>query len=188
MQAIPGIRVYAPLDGHDLERVINEVVEIEGPTYVRLSRFPSPTFSARPADAGERVAEATVLREGADLQVFTTGTLAAKVLEAGERLASGGLSARIVGVTRIKPLGPSIARMVAERPATPIAVVEEHNIHGGLADALSCLLDEAGIAHRIARIGIPDRFGESGPPEALLEAFGLAGEPLAEGLRRAARR
>jgi transketolase len=66
----------------------------------------------------------------------------------------------------------------------PIAVVEEHSIHGGLADMASSLLDSHGIKHRLNRIGIKDRFGESGPPEALLEAFGLAGEPLVQALER----
>jgi transketolase len=188
MQAIPGIRVYAPVDAHDLERVMNEVAEVDGATYVRLARFPSPVVTPKPTSTSERVSDFTELRPGRDLLVFTTGTIAAKVLEAAEALAARRVEARVLGITRLKPLGPSIAALVGAAPAMPIAVVEEHNIHGGLADGLSALLDEHRLPHLITRIGIRDRFGESGHPDALLEAFGLAGEPLVKALQGAAER
>jgi transketolase len=188
MQVIPGIRVYAPLDGNDLARVMDEVVEVDGPTYVRLSRFPSPLLTAPVGADDGRAADFVELRKGSDLLVFTTSTLAAKVVEAADALAQGGIAARVIGVSRIKPLAPSVAGLISESATTPLAVVEEHSIHGGLADTLSAVLDEAGRPHLIHRIGVPDRFGESGPPEALLEAFGLAGAPLIDRLRRIVRR
>ncbi|WP_053239714.1 transketolase family protein [Pleomorphomonas koreensis] len=187
MQAIPGIRCYAPIDGNDLARVMNEVADIEGPTYVRLSRFPSPLLTPPVASATERAAACRVLAEGDDLLVLTTSTLAAKVVEAAAALKDEGIGIRLLGITRLKPLGAEIADEARKLAGKPIAVVEEHSIHGGLADGLSALLDGAGIAHRIERIGVPDRFGESGHPDALLEAFGLAGAPLRERLRAAAR-
>ena len=187
MQAIPGIRVYSPIDAHDLQRVMDEVSEIDGPTYVRLSRFPAPLFTPAP-QPGERVADYSILRPGqgsaSTLTVVTTGTIASKALVAAATLEAEGHSVRVVGVTRIKPLGESLTTLL--RGATRIAVLEEHNIHGGLADSLSCLLDQAGQPHCLTRIGIQDRFGESGPPEALLEAFGLAGPKLLDALRKAA--
>jgi len=187
MQGIPGIRCYAPIDGNDLARVMNEVAEVEGPTYVRLSRFPSPLVTPAVASASERAAAFRVLTEGKDLLVFTTSTLAAKVIEAANALKAEGIGIRVLGITRLKPLGEEIAAEVKAFAGKSIAVVEEHSIHGGLADGLSALLDGAGIAHRIERIGIPDCFGESGHPDALLEAFGLAGAPLKAKLKATAK-
>ena len=188
MDGIPGIRVYAPLDGNELARAMNEAVGVEGPTYVRLSRFPSPLLTPTPASGAEPVADYHLLQDGDDLIVLTTGTLASKVMEAARTLKAEGISAKVIGITRLKPLAEGIAEIIRTPPSLPVAVVEEHSIHGGLADMLSCLLDSKQISHRLARIGIADRFGESGPPEALLEAFGLAGEPLAQALRNLVRR
>jgi transketolase len=118
------------------------------------------------------------MREGDAATVVTTGTLATKVAEAADVLAAEGIRLTIVGVTRLKPLSKELC----------IAVVEEHSIHGGLADLLSCELDKRGIPHLLHRNGIEDRFGESGHPQKLLEAFGLAGAPLCERLRSIAGR
>lgn len=184
MQAIPGIRVYAPIDGNDLARAMIEAVEVDGPTYVRLARFPSPQLTPVVADGDGRVADYHLLRDGSDLTVLTTGTLVAKVLAAADQLRARGISAKVVGITRLKPIADSVADLVAAAGTARVAVVEEHSIHGGLADMVSSLLDRKQIPHCLARIGIADRFGESGPPEALLEAFGLAGEPLVHALSR----
>jgi transketolase len=188
MQAIPGIRVYAPIDGNDLARAMNEAMEVDGPTYIRLARFPSPQLTPSPAGGNGRVADFHLLRDGADLTVLTTGTLTTKVLDATDKLKARGISAKVVGITRLKPIADSIADIVARAGAMPVAVVEEHSIHGGLADMVSSLLDRKRIPHCLARIGIADRFGESGAPEALLEAFGLAGEPLVQALSSLVRR
>jgi transketolase len=185
MQAIPGIRVYAPIDANELLRAINEVVQYVGPTYIRLSRFPSPLLTPAVRGPDERVSDYTILREGKHLLLFTTGTVAGKALAAVTELEKENLSIKVIGVTRIKPLADNIADLIAQASTVPIAVVEEHNIHGGLSDALSALLDEKKQLHQVTRIGIQDRFGESGDPEALLEAFGLAGEPLIKRLREA---
>lgn len=188
MQAIPGIRVYAPIDGNDLARAMAEVVEVGGPTYVRLARFPSPQLTPSPPGGDGRVADYHLLQDGSDLTVLTTGTLAAKVLDATRKLKDQGIAAKVIGITRLKPLAEGVADLVAKAGAKPVAVVEEHSIHGGLADMVSCLLDRKHIPHCLNRIGIADRFGESGAPDALLEAFGLAGEPLQQALSSLVRR
>ena len=182
MQAIPGIRVYAPIDGNDLARAVAEVVDIDGPTYVRLSRFPSPLVTPPLAEGDSRVVDYHLLQDGSDLTVLTTGTLVSKVVEAAAKLKARGISAKVVGITRLKPIADSLADLFVKAGSKPVAVVEEHSIHGGLADMISSLLDRKQIPHCLTRIGIADRFGESGAPEALLEAFGLAGEPLVQAL------
>jgi transketolase len=178
MQAIPGIRVYSPCDARDLDWAMHRAFSIRGPTYVRLARFPSPAeLGAENSRGGFRV-----LRKSEGPVVLTTGTLATEVLEVAEKLATEDVDLAVIGVRQIKPLDQELADMIEQRPPY-LAVVEEHNIHGGLADAASALLDGRRVPHVIERIGITDRFGESGPPRALLEYLGLAGDPLVARLR-----
>ncbi len=177
MRAIPNIQVYSPIDANDLAWVTEDILAHDGPTYVRLSRFPSPTLLAPEQRPQAETPAFRIMRDGSDLTVITTGTLTAKVLAAAEVLEQVGLSTRVIAVTRIKPLGASLADALSQWSA-PVAVVEEHSIHGGLADAVGYLLDEHRQPHLLHRVGISDRFGESGHPDALMEAFGLAGTPL----------
>jgi transketolase len=178
MQAIPNIRVYAPLDAVDLRAVMEEVFSTSGPTYVRLARFPSPQVidESKSRSTGYQALRPSTGR----LVVVTTGTICADVLEAAEALAPAGIDLGVIGVTRIKPLDRSLAGALSGRH---VAVVEEHNVHGGLADAVSNLLDAEGVEHRIERVGIPDRFGESGKPTDLLHSVGLSAEALTGTLR-----
>ena len=178
MQAIPNIRVYAPLDAGDLQAVLAEVFAVDGPTYVRLSR---PATSPVVDDPHGPLPAYRVLRDGSDGVVVTTGTTSSDVVAAVDALARDGIRLAVLGVSRLKPLDRSIADALAGKR---LAVVEEHNVHGGLADALSMVLDERAVAHRIERIAINDSFGESGRPAELLAACGLAGDPLRDRLQR----
>ena len=177
MQAIPNIRVYSPIDAIDLRATMAEVFASDGPTYVRLARFPSNLVVEEDQKATDGF---HLLRSGSTATVIATGTVTADVLEAAEELAKDGVDLSVVGVTRIKPLGVSLGPLLAGKR---LAVVEEHNIRGGLADAVSALLDEHGVEHRIERIGVPDRFGESGPPAQLLASMGLTADTLAARFR-----
>ena len=178
MQAIPGIRVYSPCDARDLEWAVADAMAHHGPTYVRLARFPSPVrLGAEDSTGGFRF-----LRRATGPVVVTTGTLASEVLGAAEALATEGRELSVVGVRQVKPLAPDLVTALGPGPLS-LAVAEEHNVHGGLADAVSALLDNHHVCHCLERIGIDDRFGESGPPAALLEHLGLAGEALASRLR-----
>lgn len=179
MQAIPGIRVYSPCDAQDLEWSMGQAFAQDGPTYIRLARFPSP---ARLGPDGSQLGF-RVLTRGNGPVVLSTGTLCAEVVDAVGKLATDGAEATVIGVTQVKPLAVELVNELGEPPVR-IAVVEEHNIHGGLAEAVSVLLDRHDVAHSIERIGVPDRFGESGPPRALLEHLGLAGEALAARLKK----
>lgn len=177
MRSIPNIRVYSPIDANDLSWVIEEILAYDGPTYVRLSRFPSPTLLSPRSKPHSTRPPYRVLKEGEDLTIFSTGTLTAKVMDAVDVLAEQGIHARVVAITCIKPLANELADAIKSWQG-PIAVVEEHSVHGGLADSIGSLLDNNNHPHLLHRIGIEDRFGESGHPDALMEAFELAGNPL----------
>ena len=130
MQAIPGIRVYSPCDARDLEWAVADAMAHHGPTYVRLARFPSPVrLGAEDSTGGFRF-----LRRATGPVVVTTGTLASEVLGAAEALATEGRELSVVGVRQVKPLAPDLVTALGPGPLS-LAVAEEHNVHGGLADA-----------------------------------------------------
>ncbi len=195
MRGIPNISVYSPICPNDLVLIVRHILAHDGPSYVRLARFPSPVL----VPAEKQVPEYSGYRVFApgsgpdcqdrrpDLVILTTGTLTASILQLQEQLfREQNLAASIIAVSQLKPFPQGALReilgLLAAQPASassvPLVSVEEHSIHGGLADAASASLDQSGTAHHIHRIGINDRFGESGAPRELLEFFGLAGEPL----------
>lgn len=185
MRTIPGIRVFSPVDATDLTLTMEEVLTGDGPTYVRLSRFATRDISQMVVQSGPDALAWKVLEQGHDLCIFTTGTITDEVLKATSELRKMGVHCQVVAMTRLKPLSASVIDLVVAWGTGPIAVVEEHSVHGGLADALAYVLDASNIRHRLYRIGIPDRFGESGPPAQLLEYFKLSGPPLITELRHA---
>jgi transketolase len=114
--------------------------------------------------------------------------VATEALAAAAALANEGMDLRIVSVTRLKPLPSEILGLFKGQTSVDCVCVEEHSTIGGLADALSHLFDDHKTPHTIRRIGVPDRFGESGPPQALLEKFSLAGMPLIKKLKEVTKR
>ena len=171
MRAIPGLRVLAPADGAEAVRALEYALECDGPVYIRLNRNESPVLAPRPA--GMSVAEIRTLRPGKDLTIAATGLCVSMALEAAERLAAAGISAEVLDVAAIKPLDiDTLAASVAKTGR--LLAAEEHTITGGLGGACAEALAETGLRFAFARVGVADRFTESGPYGALLEKYGIS--------------
>ncbi len=171
MRAIPGLRVLVPADGAEAVRALEYALECDGPVYIRLNRNESPVLAPRPA--GMSVAEIRTLRPGKDLTIAATGLCVSMALEAAERLAAAGISAEVLDVAAIKPLDiDTLAASVAKTGR--LLAAEEHTITGGLGGACAEALAETGLRFAFARVGVADRFTESGPYGALLEKYGIS--------------
>lgn len=171
MRAIPGLRVLVPADGAEAVRALEYALECDGPVYIRLNRNESPVLAPRPA--GMSVAEIRTLRPGKDLTIAATGLCVSMALEAAERLAAVGISAEVLDVAAIKPLDiDTLAASVAKTGR--LLAAEEHTITGGLGGACAEALAETGLRFAFARVGVADRFTESGPYGALLEKYGIS--------------
>lgn len=169
-RALPGIDVIAPADGQELKSAMAAISVSGRPTYLRLTRDASPVIF--PADYSFEIGKAVLLREGNDLGIVSTGVQTVRALEAAEQLSERGLQASVLHVPSIKPIDADAIVEIAER-TTLILTVEDHSIIGGLGGAVAEILGE----HRptlMKRVGINDRFGESGPNDALLEKYGLS--------------
>jgi transketolase len=180
MRAMGHMVVIAPADEVEARQAIRVMAEHEGPMYVRLTRPATPILFED--DYRFELGKTTVVREGSDLSVFSTGVQTTRVFEAAEVLAEEGIDIHLVHVPTIKPL--DVAGIVSAAEKTGLAVtVEEHTIVGGLGGAVAETLSEH-YPVRMKRLGLPDSFGESGPNDQLLEKYGLSVEMTAWGIRQ----
>lgn len=169
MRVLPNMVVIAPADSVEAEKATLAMAKDPRPNYVRLAREGTPVFTTdkTPFEIGK----AYVFAPGADVTIIATGTMTYQALLAAEQLYKDGIEAEVVHVPTIKPLdAETILKSV--RKTGCVVTAEEGQMVGGLGGAVAELLAEQHPAP-IHRIGMQDRFGESGEPDELLEHFGL---------------
>lgn len=170
MRALGHMVVIAPADEIECRQAIEAMVEYEGPMYLRLTRPATPILFGD--DYRFELGKATVVRDGGDVTIFSTGVHTTRVFEATEVLADEGIDAHLVHVPTIKPLDVASIVTAAEKTGSVITA-EEHTIIGGLGGAVAETLGEH-YPVKMRRLGLADSFGESGPNDQLLEKYGLS--------------
>jgi len=169
MRVLPNMTVIVPADAVETEKVIRTIIDVDGPTYVRLARAKFPTIFKNTYQF--EIGKAPILREGKHVAIFATGIMVSKALEAAEILKKEGIDAFVVNVSSIKPIdADTIMELATETGA--VVTAEDHNIIGGLGGAIAEVLGEHAPTP-MKRIGMRDRFGTSGNGLELLEYFGL---------------
>ncbi len=181
MTALPDMNVVVPADVVEAEAAMVAAADDEDPWYIRVGRPKIPVVY----EDGPRfqLGRADQLRAGGDVALIACGLMLEPSLRAAEQLAAEGISARVLNMSTIKPLDE--AAIIAAAEATgAIVTAEEHNVIGGLGSAVARAL----ALHRptpMEQVGVADRFGESGPWQALLEKFDLTPEAVAAAAKRA---
>lgn len=175
MRVLPNMVVVAPADSIEAEKATLALAEDKRPAYLRLAREATPilTTSSTPFELGK----AYILKEGTDISLMVTGTMTYQALVAAEILAKDGIAAEVVHVPTIKPLDEKTI-IASARKTKYVVTAEEAQAAGGFGSAIAELLSEK-LPTPVARIGMKDRFGESGEPKQLLEHFGLTGKGIA---------
>jgi len=178
-RVIPNLTIIVPADPIETRSAMFWAAQHVGPVFVRLSRMPVPIVHA--ADYTFAPGKAVTLREGTDVTVIANGVLVHRALEAAERLAAKGISARVINMSSIAPIDRA-AIVRAARETCGIVTVEEHSIYGGLGGAVAEIV---AIEHPtyMKILGVPGVFAPTGSAEFLLEHFGLT----ATGIEQAAR-
>lgn len=169
MRVLPNMVVIAPCDSIEAEKATLAMAKDKRPGYLRLAREATPivTTTKTPFEIGK----AYVFKKGKDVTLLATGTMTYQAMQAAIQLEKDGIDAEVIHVPTIKPLDD--ATIVASVRKTGAAVTaEEAQIKGGLGGAIAELLSEQCPAP-LRRVGMRDRFGESGAPDQLLEHFGL---------------
>lgn len=173
MRTIPGMTIIVPSDDIEAKAAVKAAYAFEGPVYMRFGRLAVPVINDRP-DYKFEIGKGILLREGSDLTIIATGLEVNSALEAAEKLAADGISAEVINIHTIKPLDEELVIRSASKTGK-VVTVEEHNIIGGLGGAVAEVLSEK-CPTKVHRIGVNDRFGESGPAVELLHKYGLDGE------------
>ena len=179
MRTIPGMTVMCPSDDVEARKMLHAAYEMDGPVYIRFGRAATPVYHAE--DFSFVVGKGEVLQDGTDVAVIATGILVPEAIEAGKRLATEGISTRVINMATIKPLDTELV-LRAARECGKIVTVEEHNIIGGLGEAVCATLAE-GCPVPVRRVGVNDAFGHSGPAAELLKEFGLTADHIVEAAR-----
>ena len=168
-RAIAGLTVVAPADPNETAQAVAAAAESDGPVFLRLSRMPVP--EVHPPGYRFAFGRAVTLRPGNDVTLIANGTMVCRALEAAALLAADGVSARVVNLSTLAPLGRAAIADAAESTGA-IVTVEEHSVHGGLGGAVAeCVACSRPVPMRI--LGIPGTFAPTGTAEFLLEHFGL---------------
>jgi len=170
MKMLPGMTVIVPCDFNQTKAATKAIAAYEGPVYLRFGRPKWPNFTKE--DGSDFViGKAQKLSEGTDVSIFACGHMVWKAIEAGRILEEKGISVELINLHTIKPLDE--AAIIASISKTKCAVtVEEHNIIGGMGDAVAQVAAK-NLPIPIEYIGTKDTFGESGKPTELLTKYGL---------------
>lgn len=180
MRTIPGMTVVNPCDGNSTETLMRQVLEMEGPCYVRLGRASVPEFY----DIGDEIVlgKGNLLRAGKDVAIIATGIMVSEAMEAAAELAEQGIDARVIDIHTIKPLDEDTIVKAAEETGK-IVTAEEHSIIGGLGSAVAEVISGKCPVH-IEMVGQMDTFGESGKPEELKEKYGMTKDAIIAAVRK----
>jgi transketolase len=175
MRALPNMVVLAPGDSIEAEKATLAMAEDKRPGYMRLAREKTPVFTTNKTPF--EIGKAYVYREGKDITLVATGAMTYQALIAADILARDGVDAEVVHVPTIKPLDADTILRSAHKTGAVITA-EEAQVNGGLGGAVAELLSEE-LPTLLKRVGMLDRFGESGEPGELMEHFGLTGAHIA---------
>jgi transketolase len=176
MRVLPNMTVVVPADSVEAEKATLVLAGVRGPAYLRLAREKSPVITTEKTPFS--LSKAQVLRTGKDLTIVACGSMVYEALVAAEKLSKKHIEAEVINAAVVKPLD-TITITASARKTGAVLTVEEAQIAGGLGGAVAeTLADHYPVP--MARIGMLDRFGESGSPDELLEYFGLTAPHIAK--------
>ncbi|MCR5397137.1 MAG: transketolase family protein [Lachnospiraceae bacterium] len=175
MREIPGMVVINPADDVEARAAVEAAYKHEGPVYLRFGRLAVPVINDTP-DYKFEIGKGVTLKEGSDVSLIATGLEVNETLQAAEMLEKDGIHAEVINIHTIKPLDEELVVKTASK-TKKVVTIEEHSVIGGLGSAVAEVLCEQ-CPTKMKRIGVYDRFGESGPAKELLHKYELDAEGI----------
>lgn len=174
MRAMPNMRVIYPCDAIEAKKVTMAIAEVEGPVYLRLARAATPVITTEktPFTFGKAEIFWSASPQIADVTIVACGPLVYEALLAAQELEKKGISVEVVNSPTVKPLDEKTI-LTSVKKTKAVVTVEEHQAAAGFGGAVAELLVQQ-YPVPVEMIGVKDRFGESGEPDELLNAFGLS--------------
>ena len=181
MRIQPGMTVVVPADVHETQKATVAIAERPGPCYIRFGRADYPVFTTEKTPF--EVGKAYVIIEGKDATIAACGPLVYKAIIAAKELRDeDGIECEVINSHTVKPLdGETLLNSVKKTGC--IVTCEEHQIMGGMGSRVAEILVQ-NYSVPMEFIGVHDRFGESGEPNELIEAFGMGAGSIKEAVKK----
>ena len=185
-RSIPKMTVIHPCDDLSAEELTVQLLDIEGPSYMRTARNKVPRIYDEGSKLGLSIGVGSVLEEGGDVAVIACGVMVEEARNASDILSKEGIECTVVDMHTIKPLDVELLASLAERCGCFVSA-EDHSIIGGLGSAISEWLS-TNKPTPLEMVGVRDRFGESGGASELMEEVGLTSEAICRAARNSINR
>ncbi|MBQ8293317.1 MAG: transketolase family protein [Bacilli bacterium] len=174
LRAIPTMLIYDATDANQLAQALPQLIEYDGPVYVRIPRKTRPDVYKE--DYEFKLGKADVVKKGKDVTIIATGTMVYESLVAAEELEKEGISAEVISVNTIKPLDEETI-LASVKKTNKAITCENHNVIGGLYSAVAEMLCRKYPMH-LESIGVQDEFGQVGKYSDLLKAYNMTPEDI----------
>ncbi len=186
MRTLPNMLVLSASDDFQTKWIIKEISKINGPVYVRLSRYATPVIYDEQFmmenNIEFKIGKGIQFGDGTDASIIATGITVAEALKAQEILRNEGINVRVIDMHTIKPIDQELIIKCAKE-TSKIITVEDHSIIGGLGTAVCEVLAEK-YPTKVIRMGINDVFGESGKAEELIKKYKIDCESIVETVKK----
>ena len=183
MRTIPGMTIISPADADEAYAAVEAAINFYGPVYLRFGRYAVPNLTSEIEGYKFEIGKGVTYRDGKDVTIIANGFMVHLAVEAAEILAKEGIEAEVINIHTIKPLDTELIAAAAKKTGA-VVTAEEHSIIGGLGAAVCEALAES-CPVPVLRVGVEDKFGQSGQVPELLEIYGLTAENIAAKARLA---
>ena len=182
-RTIPGMAVMHPCDDLSAEQLTTQLLDYEGPTYMRTARNKTPRIYDVDNVTALRIGQGSVIREGDDVCIIACGVMVNEAVNAAEKLAVNGVQASVVDMHTLKPLDRDLIDTMSATCGC-LVTAEDHSVIGGLGAAVAEYLSRID-AVPLEMVGVDDKFGQSGEPLELMQSLGLTSDDITESAMRA---
>ncbi len=189
---IADMRVFAPCDMHEAQKVTYAISKVHGPCYARFAREKTPVFTTE--ETPFEIGKAQIFwdangspstssgRSRLDVAVIACGPLVHNAILAAAELEKEGIKIRVINNVSIKPMDEATI-IQAAKDAGCVVTVEEHQVSGGMGSAVAEVLAK-NYPVPMEFIGVQNRFGESGAPNELIEHFGMGVKHIEKAVKK----
>ena len=182
-RTLPNVTVLHPCDDVSTRLLTKQLADSYNPSYMRTARNKTPVLYDDVDPTTIQIGKGIELREGADVAIIACGVLVSEALKAADTLSDQGVQATVIDMHTIKPLDTELVDCVAKRCGA-VVTAEDHSIIGGLGGAVAEHLS-ASSCTPLERVGVNDRFGESGQADEMLELMELSAPHIVKAAQRA---
>ncbi|MEC7261130.1 MAG: transketolase C-terminal domain-containing protein [Candidatus Thermoplasmatota archaeon] len=185
-RTLPNVTVLHPCDDVSTRLLTKQLAESDSPSYMRTARNKTPVLYDDIDPSTVQIGKGIELLDGADVAIIACGVLVSEALKAADALSEQGIHATVIDMHTIKPLDTHLVDRVAVRCGA-IVTAEDHSVIGGLGGAVAEHLS-ASSCTPLERVGVNDRFGESGQADEMLELMELSAPHIVKAAQRATTR